>query len=80
MKRLTFKVITRKTIEINFPKKLMYEFPVHEDYLTEGQEILVVYKFKPTTKLDSKMEGFIESLKSHFKIKYRAESVILIDS
>lgn len=60
MQHLIFKVITQKPIPINFKHKFMLQFPVHEHYLIEGQEKIIIYKYDPTKKTQQKIDDYIE--------------------
>ena len=71
-KLLVFVIKAQKEVGIPFtndPKK----FPIHEHYLTEVEEKIFIYKYKPDNSLDE--EKYIAFLTEKFKRKYNALSV-----
>ncbi len=77
-KHFTFKVIKQNEIPFDFTIDETRKFPVHEHYLTELQEILVLYKYRPSSNLDE--EKYIEFIAKKLKKKYNAYSVVLAGS
>lgn len=75
MQHLLFKIVKQKPIDISLSTKDMLDFPVHEHYMVEVEEKLIIYKFDPTRKTAEKVDELIKRLKSHFKRKYNAYSV-----
>lgn len=75
MQHILFKIIKQKPIKINLSQKEMVAFPVHEHYMVEVEEKLIIYKFNPTRFTMSNIDGLTEMLKKHFKLKYNAYSV-----
>lgn len=70
-----FKIVTQKPLDINIPEAQMLKYPVHEHYLVEAQEIVVIYKVKMTKRTAENVEAYIEYLKGYLKRRYRAYSV-----
>lgn len=78
-KHLVFKVTTQKALDFSFlSENEMRKYPVFEHYLTEFQEVLVVYKYKASDKLD--VENYIKLLTVKLKRKYNAYSVVFLGS
>ncbi len=73
MKSIIFNIITQKTIPIELTIEEQRKFPIHEHYLTESQNRVVVYKYKSEKNLDE--EDYIEFLKKKLKKKYKAYSI-----
>lgn len=77
IKNLVFKVIKQKAIDFSFlSQDEMFKYPVFEHYLTEIQEILIVYKYKSGSNLDE--VNYIKLLEKKLKRKYNAYSVIFL--
>lgn len=70
-----FKIITQTNVDINMPEKEMLKYPVHEHYMVEAKEIVVIYKAHLTKRTEENMDAYIEYLKGLLKRKYRAYSV-----
>ena len=75
MPSLIFKVITQKPIDIDFPEKMMFDYPVHEHYLIEASERIIIYKCNPTRKTTENWNCYIKKLEQFLKLKYQAYSV-----
>ncbi len=78
IKHIVFVVIKQKAIPFDFSLEELKRFPVHEHYLTELQEITVVYKYKPTLNLNE--EEYVLQLTNKLKRKYNAYSVVVAGS
>ena len=70
-----FKIVTQKNVDINMPEAQMLKYPVHEHYMVEAKEIVVIYKAKLTRRTEENIEAYIEYLKGYLKRTYRAYSV-----
>jgi len=73
MIKLVFKIVRLRPEKFELSLENMQRFPVHEDYLNAGDELILVYEFKPTRKLNIK--EYTEFLRKKFKRKYNAYSV-----
>lgn len=71
---LIFKIITQKVISIDIPIDKMLEFPVHEHYMIEAHEKVVIYKFNPTENCD--IGAYKDYLIKFLKGRYKAYSVV----
>ncbi len=78
VKHIAFVIIKQKAIPFDFSLEELKRFPVHEHYLTELQEITVLYKYKPASTLDE--EAYIKELTKKLKRKYNAYSVVVAGS
>lgn len=76
MPSLIFKIVTQKTVDINISEQAMLTYPVHEHYLIEAKEIVVIYKYNPTKKTANNIEDYIKYLTGFLKRKYKAYSVV----
>lgn len=70
-----FKIVTQEPVDINIPEAPMLKYPVHEHYMVEAKEIVVIYKVKMTKRTAENVEAYIEYLKGYLKRRYKAYSV-----
>lgn len=75
MHHLIFKIVKQKSIKICLSDKFMEDFPVHEHYMVEVEEKVIIYKFNPTRKTHENIEQLKTEMMAHFKRKYNAYSV-----
>lgn len=70
-----FKIVTQKPIDISIPEGPMLKYPVHEHYMVEANEIVVIYKAKLTKRTAENVDAYINYLKGYLKSRYKAYSV-----
>jgi len=73
MKSIIFNIISQKLIPIDLLLEDQRKFPIHEHYLVEVQNRVVIYKYKAEKTLDEKK--YIAFLKKELKKKYKAYSI-----
>jgi|GEM_PF-3013074 hypothetical protein len=76
MENLKFKVVKTVKLPIEWKIEDIQKFPVHEHTISEQQEIVVSYQYKPTSKFEK--DKFIEFMRRYLMKKYSTECVELI--